>query len=62
MKRGDTLSRIAADVYGDASRWRVIADLPENAAAAAVPVRPLPGAVLTLPPLDLPRPPRARTP
>jgi nucleoid-associated protein YgaU len=53
IRRGDTLSGIAAKTYGDPTRWREIADAPENKVAAADPLHLVPGATLTIPPLDL---------
>jgi nucleoid-associated protein YgaU len=52
VKRGDTLSRIAAEVYDDPGEWRRIAEA--NPEATADPLRLAPGATLVIPPLDLP--------
>jgi hypothetical protein len=50
VKRGDTLSAIAAAEYGDPAQWRVIADANRDAVAD---VRRLtPGVELVIPPLD----------
>jgi hypothetical protein len=50
VRRGDTLSRIAADEYGDPSVWRAIADANPDLES----VRVLePGTTLLVPPLDL---------
>ena len=49
VRRGDTLNRIAAEVYGDAGAWRYI--LETNPGAVAHPRRLEPGTVLVLPPL-----------
>jgi nucleoid-associated protein YgaU len=51
VKRGDTLSRIAADEYDDPREWRRIADA--NPEATANPLRLEPGTTLVIPPLDL---------
>ncbi|HVR97153.1 MAG TPA: LysM peptidoglycan-binding domain-containing protein [Thermoanaerobaculia bacterium] len=51
VKRGDTLSRIAADEYDDPREWRRIADA--NPEATANPLRLQPGVTLIIPPLDL---------
>jgi nucleoid-associated protein YgaU len=59
VRRGDTLSGIAAKAYGDPTRWREIADAPENKVVAADPLRLTPGALLTIPPLDMSLPRRA---
>lgn len=48
VQRGDTLSRIAAQEYGDPAKWRPIAD--EN--RLINPRRLMPGQVLVIPPLD----------
>lgn len=48
VKRGETLSLIAARVYHDAREWRPIAD----ANPGIDPRRPVPGAELIIPPLD----------
>ena len=50
MKRGDTLSRIAAEEYGDPREWRHIAD--ETADVLENPRRLEPGTILVIPPLD----------
>jgi len=52
VQRGDTLSSIAARVYGDPTRWRDLANDPSNAAAGDNPLRLAPGLVLNVPPLD----------
>lgn len=49
VQRGDTLSRIAAEVYRDPAQWRAIADANP---ALQDPLRPVPGTVLLIPPLD----------
>ena len=49
VKRGDTLSRIAAEEYGDARDWRAIAE--ENKLANPRDLRP--GMRLRIPPLDV---------
>lgn len=49
----DTLSRIAFEEYGDASRWRAIADDPANAALLSNPRRLTPGTRLSVPALDV---------
>jgi hypothetical protein len=53
VRRGDTLSRIAAEEYNDPREWRRIADDDRNAAALVDPRRLVPGSVLVIPPLDL---------
>jgi hypothetical protein len=50
VQRGDTLSRIASELYRDAAKWRLIADF--NAALIADPRRLIPGTVLQIPPID----------
>ncbi len=50
VRRGDTLSRIAADQYRDARLWRLIADT--NAAVIPNPRRLEPGVMLVIPPFD----------
>jgi hypothetical protein len=50
VRRGDTLSRIAAEEYDDPGAWRFIAD--KNDAVIANPRRLVPGTVLTIPPID----------
>lgn len=50
VKRGETLSTIATEEYGDPSLWRVIAD--EN--NLTNPRKLDPGEVLTIPPLPIP--------
>jgi len=49
----DTLSRIAFDEYGDSSKWRFIADDPDNAETAANPRRLRPGTRLLVPALGV---------
>jgi len=49
----DTLSRIAFDEYGDASKWRFIAEDPANAALLADPRRLRPGMRLMIPALGV---------
>lgn len=49
VRRGDTLSRIAAEEYDDPEEWRRIAD--ENPDVAANPRRLEPGKVLKIPPM-----------
>jgi nucleoid-associated protein YgaU len=50
VQRGDTLARLAAEEYGDATLWRLIADANEH---VLVDVRRLvPGTVLAIPPLE----------
>jgi LysM repeat protein len=48
-RRGDTLSRIAAEQYEDATQWRAIAD----ANPGVDPLRPQPGTTLLLPPIAI---------
>ncbi len=50
VRRGDTLSRIAGEEYGDPAAWRHIADA--NPRAAADPRRLVPGTELLIPPLE----------
>lgn len=50
VRRGDTLSRIAAEAYRDPTQWRAIADA--NTGAVDHPLRLVPGTVLVIPPLD----------
>ena len=50
VQRGDTLSRIAANQYGDPSLWRVIADANPGVVSLR---RPQPGQELIIPPLDV---------
>lgn len=49
VKRGETLSSIAAEEYGDASLWRLIADA--NRGLIQNPRQLTPGTALTVPPL-----------
>jgi nucleoid-associated protein YgaU len=49
VRRGDTLTSIAAREYDDPTVWRVIADAPENAGKIDSPRRLAPGIVLTIP-------------
>jgi nucleoid-associated protein YgaU len=49
VRRGDTLSRIAGEEYGDPTRWREIADL--NPEVTRDLRRLVPGVVLRIPPL-----------
>ena len=51
VQRGDTLPRIAADEYGDSTKWRIIADA--NAESVPDTRRLTPGATLLIPPLDV---------
>jgi nucleoid-associated protein YgaU len=51
VKRGDTLSRIAFEEYGDATKWRPIAD--KNADLIPDPRRLVPGITLEIPAIDL---------
>jgi nucleoid-associated protein YgaU len=51
VRRGDTLSRIAAEEYKDATQWRLIADANQD--VLRDPRRLIPGAVLVLPPTDV---------
>lgn len=51
VKRGETLSQIAAEEYRDPEQWRRIADA--NPEAAANPRRLAPGTVLEIPPTDV---------
>jgi nucleoid-associated protein YgaU len=50
VRRGDTLSRIAAEEYDDPGAWRLIAERNED--IIVNPRRLEPGTVLTIPPLD----------
>lgn len=50
VQRGYTLSRIAAEEYGDAREWRRIAT--ENEGTIENPRRLVPGTVLVVPPID----------
>lgn len=50
VRRGDTLSRIAAEEYADPRRWREIAEA--NAGVLADVRRLPPGTVLRIPPID----------
>jgi hypothetical protein len=50
VKRGYTLSRIAAEEYGDAREWRRIAD--QNESTIENPRRLVPGTVLVVPPIE----------
>jgi nucleoid-associated protein YgaU len=52
VRSRDTLSRIAFEQYGDASRWRAIADDPLNAGVLTNPRRLAPGTRLSVPALD----------
>jgi hypothetical protein len=52
VRSGDTLSRIAYEEYGDASRWRAIADDPLNAGVLGNPRRLTAGTRLSVPALD----------
>lgn len=49
VRPGDTLRLIAHRLYGEARLWRVIAE--HNADAVRDPLRPVPGTVLSVPPL-----------
>jgi nucleoid-associated protein YgaU len=49
VRRGDTLSRIASEEYGDARLWREIANVNPNLPSLR---RLSPGTVLAIPPLD----------
>jgi nucleoid-associated protein YgaU len=51
VKRGDTLSRIAFEEYGDPSKWRPIAD--RNAEVVPDPRRLVPGVTLEIPAIDV---------
>lgn len=51
VKRGDTLSRIAFEEYGDPAQWRAIADA--NLDAIADPRRLVPGTTLAIPAIDV---------
>jgi nucleoid-associated protein YgaU len=51
VKRGDTLSRIAFEEYGDATKWRPIAD--RNADVIPDPRRLEPGVTLEIPAIDV---------
>lgn len=51
VRPGDTLPLIARAMYGDPALWRPIA--AENAAIVPDPLRPPPGAVLRVPPLEI---------
>ena len=51
VKRGDTLSRIAFEEYGDATKWRPIAD--RNAELIPDPRRLVPGVTLEIPAIDV---------
>jgi hypothetical protein len=51
VRRGDTLSRIAAEEYKDATQWRLIADANQD--VLRDPRRLTPGVVLVLPPTDV---------
>lgn len=53
VRRGETLTGIAAEEYDDPTAWRRIADHPDNARALPDPRRPVPGTTLLIPPLDL---------
>ena len=53
VRAGDTLPGVAWLEYGDPMLWRVIADA--NRSTVRDPLRPPPGAVLDLPPLDAAR-------
>lgn len=52
VKRGDTLSSIAARAYQDPTVWRAIASHPLNAGKVPNPRRPTPGIVLAIPVLE----------
>lgn len=51
VRRGETLSQIAAEEYDDPEEWRRIADA--NPGVVKNPRRLAPGAVLEIPPIDL---------
>jgi hypothetical protein len=53
VRRGDTLSRIAAEEYRDPREWRRIADHEPNQKVIANPRRLEPGTVLEIPSLDV---------
>jgi nucleoid-associated protein YgaU len=53
VKRGDTLSSIAAEEYDDPREWRHIAEHEPNRNVITNPRRLVPGTVLEIPPLDL---------
>lgn len=48
LRRGDSLSGVAAEVYGDAGRWRVIAEANQ----LDDPLRLEPGRILAIPEMD----------
>jgi nucleoid-associated protein YgaU len=53
VRRGDTLSSIAFEEYGDAAEWRRIAGDPANSRVLTDPLRPRPGTELVIPPADI---------
>lgn len=52
IRRRDTLVRIAFEEYGDASKWRVIADYEENRKRLTDLRRLIPGMELSIPAID----------
>jgi hypothetical protein len=53
VRRGDTLGLIAYQEYGDAAKWRWIAEDPANQAVLQNPVRLVPGTELMVPAIDV---------
>jgi nucleoid-associated protein YgaU len=53
IRRRDTLARIAFEEYGDAAKWRVIADHEENRARLTDLRRLIPGMELAIPAIDV---------
>jgi nucleoid-associated protein YgaU len=53
IRRGDTLSRIAFEEYGDAAQWRAIADHEDNRDVIGDLRRLTPGAELAIPAIDV---------
>lgn len=53
VRRRDTLARIAFEEYGDASKWTVIADHPENRDRLTDLRRLTPGTELAIPAIDV---------
>jgi nucleoid-associated protein YgaU len=51
VRRGDTLSQIAAEEYNDPAEWRRIADANQDVLTS--PSRLTPGMVLVLPPTNV---------
>lgn len=61
VQRDDTLSRIAFEEYGDASKWRFIAEDPANAGLVDNPRKLIPGTRIQIPALGVFGAPQGRS-